>query len=189
VNVQTIGAIGLLVLLGAWGYFALLAPKLAEVKALRVQVARAGGPFPAQPVPSVSPITDEERNLWAELEQHLRGRYPGEPELPRAARALATLARSSGMALLSLELQTPPTGPPADPAKAPPAPPFRPPPELAVNPATIKLVLQHRYRDLVTFLEGVRRLPVYVTVQSLEVKRMEDRLTTEVSFASFRWGK
>lgn len=189
-NVRALWALGLVALLGAGGHLGLLAPKLREVKTLKTQLARERAAVqPVPNVPSVSPITEAERKLWGELEDRLRGRYPGEPALPKAVGVVADLARASGMEIVSLDIQTPQTRAATDPRKAPPPPPFQPPSELAVNPSTIKLVAHHRYRDLVEFLDGFRRVPVYVAVKSLEVKRVENRLTTEVSFASLRWGK
>lgn len=189
-NVRALVAIGLVVLLGAGGYFGLLAPKLRQVKTLKAQLARVAGAAQSFPQGSaVSPITEAERKLWEELENRLRGRYPGESALPRAVGAVADLARSSGMELVSLEILTPQTGLTTGSRTPPPAQPFQPPSELEVNPSTIKLVAQHRYGDLVKFLDDLSRIPVYVAVRSLEVKRVDNRLTTEISFASFRWGK
>jgi hypothetical protein len=186
-NVRALIAGGLVALAAAGGYLGLLAPKYREVKTLKAQLARE---VPSrEPRASVAPIGEEERKLWRELEERLRGRYPGEPALPKAVGVVAELARASGMELVSLEIQTPQAGLAPRPRTALPPPPFQPPAELAVNPSTIKLVARHRYRELVAFVEGLRRVPVYVAVQSLEVKRQDNRLTTEVSFASFRWGK
>lgn len=188
-NVRALVAVGLAALLGVGGSLGLLVPKLRQIQILKAQLAREqqalGSP---QPVPSAL-ITEGERKLWGELEDRLRGRYPGELALPRAAGAVASLARASGMEIVRLQVQTPQPGSATDRGKAPPPPPFQPPPELAVNLSTIKLLARHRYRDLVEFLEGLGPLPVYLAIQSVEVKRVENRLTTEVSFASFRWGK
>lgn len=190
VDVRAVVAVGLVALLGAGGYLGLVAPKQRQVQALKAQLAREESAVQSlQPVPSVSPITEAEQKLWRELEERLRARYPAEQALPKAVGVVADLARSSGMEIVSLDVQTPPAGAATDPRKAPPPPPFQPPAELAVNPSTIKLVVRHRYRDLVQFLEGLGRVPVYVAVQSLEVKRVENRLTTEAVFAAFRWGK
>lgn len=181
---RALAAVGLVALVGVGGYFVLLAPQLSEVKSLRAQLAQrvdAGRVW--QPVPSVSPITEVERQLWDELEKRLRERYSREPELPKAVSMIGNFARSSGMVLVSLELHARDPGPATSPPSTAPL-----PPELVVNPSTIKLVAHHRYRDLVEFLERVHRAPVYLAVQSLEVRRVENRLSTEASFASLRWG-
>src|SRR5581483_10479487 len=68
------------------------------------------------------------------------------------------------------------------PAPGPPLPAL--PPELAPNPSRFTLVARHRYRDLVTFVDGLGRLPVYVALEALEVRRADDRLTSELTFAS-----
>lgn len=190
VNVRALVAVGVVAFLGLGGYLGLVAPKLREVRTLNAQAAREAeaARAPQQP-PSVAPIVEAERELWNELEKRLQGRYPPEAALPRAAGALANLARASGLELVSVEIQTPRPSDVADPKKTPAPPPFQPPSELAVNPSTIKLVARHRYRNLVEFLEGLRRIPVYVALQSLEVKRVENELTTEAAFASFRWGR
>lgn len=180
ISLRALVTIGLVVLLGAGGYFGLLAPKLREVGALKAQLIReVGAARTPPPLLSVSPITQSERELWGEMERRFRGRYPAEAELPKALGLVASLARSSGMEISSLEIQAPQTGPSL----------FRPPPEFGMNPSTIKLAVRHRYRDLVEFLERLGPAPIYVAVHSLEVKRVENRLTTELLFASFRWGK
>lgn len=169
----TLGVVLLLAVAGSW----LVAAKARDLRALRAQLAaqmRSGAPLLAA---ETGPITDEERRLWTQLEERLHRRYPGEAELPRAMVAVAEWARASGMELLSLDVQAPP-GVPGAPL----------PPELALNGPRFKLVVRHRYRDLVRFIDGLPRLSVYVALQSLDVRRTEDWLTTEVAFATLRWG-
>lgn len=189
-NARAAVAVGLVVLLGAGGYLGILTPKLRELRTLKDQLAReveAVRSLP--PVPSVPPITEAERKLWAELEDRLRERYPTEPALPEAVGVVATLARSSGLELVDLEIQPPQPVLPAEPGKAPSPPAVQPPSGFAVNPSTVKLVARHRYRDLVEFLERLSRGPIYLAARSLEVKRVENQLTTEASFDTLRWEK
>ncbi len=182
-KMQAAIAVASVVLLAVGGYFGLLAPRQREVSLLRAQAARAAPPGSARRVDGVAPIGDVERRLWDELEGRLRARYPAEPELPRAMAAIARIAGSAGMELVNLEIQSPP---PAAPPAARPL--FQPPSELVVNPSVVKLVARHRYRNLVEFLEALAGDPVYVAVQSLDVKRVDDRLTSEMAFVSLRWG-
>jgi Tfp pilus assembly protein PilO len=62
------------------------------------------------------------------------------------------------------------------------------PPPLGPSPTTIKLTVIHRYRDLVQFLDGLPRLSVLVIVESLEAKRVENVLSTEITLRTIRWG-
>jgi len=189
----TLGAtvtLGTLVLVVTAAVLALLATEreVASLRARLTQETAAVRSLGAAPGPSA--ITDTERALWTELERRLRSRYPSEAEAPRAAGLVADLARSSGIEIVSVEVHTPLTAAPAT-APSPSTPPAAPQPaaELDANPASIKLTVQHRYGSLVEFLEGLPGLPVYVTVQSLEVKRLEDRLMTEMSLGLLRWRK
>jgi len=190
--VQVAIVAGALALIGAGGYAGLVAPKNREIKALRAQLLReeSASSVLIQPAAPGPPITEEERKLWGQLEARLRQRFPGEKDLPAALEAVADLARSARMELISLQLQTPAVktgGPPAGAAAAPSAPSLRVPPPLTLGPTFIKLTAAHRYRDLVQFLEGLDRLPVFVAVESLEVKREENRLSTEMTIRTLRW--
>jgi len=181
---------GILALVGVGGYAGLVMPRQREIKTLKAQLMRQE-PDGAVTAPRFPPITDEERKLWAELEARLRKRYPQEKDLPGALEAVAGLARSSRMQLVSLNLQNPPPKPSpgtAVPPGASPAPAFSVQPPLSVSPTTIKLVAVHGYRDLVQFLDGLPRLPVAVAVESIETRRVEDRLSTEMTLRTLKWG-
>lgn len=198
----TAAVIAGLVAMAVGGYLGLVMPKVREVDRLKAQVRQERVRAGQRPPEAAAPITEDERKLWVALEQRLRAHYPTESELPKAMATVAEVARASGMAPLSLEVLgvpgaasppgTPATPPP--PAGAPPAPPgppvFQPPPPLATNAATIKLMAgDHRYRDLVRFVDGLATAPVYVAVRSLEVKRTDTKLTTEMQVTSFRWAR
>lgn len=187
-RLQVATVAGVLVLLGIGGYAGLVMPKTREIKTLRAQLLRGEpDPLPAQ---QFAPITEEERRLWGELETRLRKRFPAEKDLPGAIEAVADLARFARMELLSLNLEPPPPkGPPTrGTTAAPPPPALRVPSPLTVSPTAIKLTAIHRYRDLVQFLDGLPRLPVAVAVESMEVKRQDGTLTTEITLRTLRWG-
>lgn len=192
-----------LALVGVSGYVTLVAPKYREIRTLKAQLARQE-PEPTQPAEPIPPISEEERKLWNQLEARLRERFPAEKDLPGALKALAELARSANMELVALSLQAPgarSTGPSSGvtvqvgtpslagkPAGSSPGPPqFRVPPPLAASPTIIKLTAIHHYRDLVQFLAGLDSLPVVVAVESLEVTRVENRLTTEMTLRTLIW--
>lgn len=181
---------GALALAGVGGYAGLVMPKLREIKTLKTQLLRQE-PEPALTQPRFPAITEEERKLWDQLEARLRKRFPEEKDLPGALEAVADLARSARMQLVALNLQTPVAKTPPGPAgasAAPPPPSFQAPPPLTVSPTTIKVTAVHRYRDLVQFLDGLHRLPVAVAVESIEVKRTGDTLSTEMTLRTLRWG-
>ena len=180
---------GALALTGIGGYAGLVMPKLREINTLKTQLMRQE-PEPALSEPRLAPISEEERKLWEQLEARLRKRYPEEKDLPGALEAVADLARSARMQLVALNLQSPvaktPSGGGA--SGAPPPPPFQVQPPLSVGPTTIKVTAAHRYRDLVQFLDGLGRLPVAVAVESIEVKRVGETLSTEMTLRTLKWG-
>lgn len=189
---QWAAAASAIVAIGVVAYFGLVAPKAREIDVLKAQVrqqqARASQ---RPPVPPVT-ISDEERRLWAVLEQRLRERYPSEQELPKALAAVAELARSAGMTPIGLEI----VGAAAGPRGSTPGAPgpvtgqFSTPPELVANGPTIRLVAgSHRYRDLVRFVDRLGTAPISVAVRALDVKRTDDQLTTEILLTSFRWAR
>ncbi len=183
---------GILGLAAVGGYAGLVMPKSREVKNLKVQLARGDEPIPVVGE-TAPPISEEERKLWAQLEERLRQRYPAEKDLPGALKAVAELARAARMELVAVDLQTPavPKSPgtsPPNPAAASAAPGLKVPPPFAANQTVIKLTATHRYRDLVEFLDGLSRLPVAVSIDSLEIRRIENRLTTEMTLRTLRWG-
>jgi Tfp pilus assembly protein PilO len=182
---------GILALVGVGGYAGLVMPRLREVRTLKAQLTRQE-PDPGLAAPRFPPITEEERKLWAELEARLRKRFPEEKDLPGALEAVADLARSARMQLVTLNLQNPPAKPPpggpSAPGGTPPSPAFSVQPPLSLSPTTIKLTAFHRYRDLVQFLDGLPRLPVAVAVESIETRRVDDRLSTEMTLRTLRWG-
>ncbi|MBI4594051.1 MAG: hypothetical protein HY728_07525, partial [Candidatus Rokubacteria bacterium] len=76
----TLGVVLLLAVAGSW----LVAAKARDLRTLRAQLAaqtRSGAPLLAA---ETGPIRAEARRLWAQLEERLHRRYPGEAELPRA---------------------------------------------------------------------------------------------------------
>jgi hypothetical protein len=207
-RVQVASVAAALALVGAGGYLGLVAPKNREITTLKAQLARQE-PEPSPGREPIPPIGEEERKLWGQLESRLHGRFPAEKDLPGALKAVGELARSAHMELLALSLQGPalkssrapggagtiavatPSGVTRAGAANPAAPglsALRVPPPLAASPTVIKLTALHRYRDLVQFLEGLDRLPVAVAVESLEVRRVENRLSTEITLRPLQWG-
>lgn len=192
-----------LALVGVGGYATLVVPKSREIRTLKTQLARQE-PEPTQPAEPIPPIGEDERKLWDQLEARLRERFPAEKDLPGALKALAELARSAHLELIALSLQAPAAkstgasagvtvqvgtpslgGKPA--GSSPGSPQFRVPSPLAASPTIIKLTAIHRYQDLVEFLAGLDSLPVVVAVESLEVTRVENRLTTEMTLRTLIW--
>lgn len=175
---------------GIVGYGILVIPQQRQLTTLKTQLARQA-PEPVTAGDPIPGITDEERKLWGQLEARLRERFPAEKDLPEALRGVADLARSSGMELVALDLHmrgAKVPGGPGAPAPAPSLAASRLTPPLSPSPTTIKLTVIHRYRDLVQFLDGLPRLSVLVIVESLEAKRVENVLSTEITLRTLRWG-
>lgn len=191
---------GLLGLLAVGGYLGLVAPKYREIRMLKAQLARGETErrVVREQQRSVPPVGEEERKLWKQLEARLRDRFPPEQALPSALEAVADLARSAGMQLVSLNLQSPPSDGEASrgrrsrgPSRSerPRSSSFRVPRGLTASPLIIRLRAVHRYRHLVRFLEGLRSLSMYVAVESVQVQHEDGQLGTEMQLRTFRWGK
>lgn len=182
-TVTTLVVVALCVLAG----LVLVAVEVREARTLRAQLTAATR---SAAVGDAEPIGEEERTLWTQLDERLRRRYPPEPELPRAMAALAEWSRSAGLELLSVDVQPLPAAAAGAASTAVPAtvPGATIPSELAINGTRLRLVVRHRYRDLVKFVDGLDRLPVYVALQSLETRRADDTLVTELSLLTLRWG-
>ncbi len=102
------------------------------------------------------------------------------------------LARSIGLRVTELQLQTPGVAPgPGSPAPATPQAVasliFPVPPNLAVNPAVVRLAVRASYRDLVTLLDRIRSGNAYVALQSLDLHRVDNHLESDIRLASLRW--
>lgn len=161
----------------AWvgGGLGFVVGRAREAAALRAQLTAVRAA-----APTVVPATDTERRLWIEIERSLRRRFPPESELPRTLAALAAWARSAGMDVVSVDIGA------ADGAAVPRA--WLPlPPELGVNAPRLHVVAHHRARELLTFVSGLDRLPAFVALESLDIRRTNARLTSDVVLVTLAW--
>lgn len=192
-TIPALAAIGVVLIVAVGGYFGLVAPKRRDIALLEVQLRAASAPGAA--ASAATPITDKERATWKTIQEQVRGRFVAPENQLRLLVETGQLARSTGLSVTELQLQTaagaPAPGSPAPRAAAAPPPAaslmFPMPPNLAVNPGVIRLAGRHRYRDLVTFLERVRSGNAYLAVQALEVRRVEDHLESDIRLASLGW--
>ena len=188
-TIPALAAIAVVVVVAVGGYFGLIAPKRRAVAQLEVQLRAAVGPV----VPSdASPITDEERATWKTVQDQVRGRFVKPENQLRLLVETGQLARSIGLTVTELQLQQPgaapgPGAPPAAAATPVAALIFPVPPNLALNPAVVRLVVRNSYRDLVTMLDRVRSGNAYVALQSLDVRRVDNHLESDIRLASLRW--
>ena len=173
-------AIAMVLVTGIGGYSSLVAPKAREIAQLESQVKAVSAPV-APPAPSTVSIGETERVLWGELETRLRARYVPPYDQLRALGEVTEMARAAGLRLESLELQNPQ----AQGSQRP----FTTPGNLAVNPGTLRLTARHRYAELVELLDRVHRGRTYVAVESLDVRRVDDHLESEIRLVSLRWEK
>jgi predicted nucleic acid-binding protein len=163
----------------AWvgGGLGFVVGRAREAAALRAQLAAVRAA-----APTVAPATDAERRLWIEIERSLRRRFPPESELPRTLVALAAWARSAGMDVVSVDIGAAA----ADGAAVPRA--WLPlPPELGVNAPRLHVVAHHRARELLTFVSGLDRLPAFVALQSVDIRRTNARLASDVVLVTLAW--
>ena len=173
-------AIAVLLVTAIGGYSSLVAPKARDIAQLESRLKTLPTPG-APPAASTVSISQTERALWSELEDRLRVRFVAPYDQLRVLGEMTELARATGLDLTALEIQ--------DPQAQGSQRPFTTPGELAVNPGTIKLTARHRYPALVEFLDRVRRGRTYVAVESLDVRRVDDHLESEIRLVSLRWEK
>ena len=187
-----LAALGVLLLVIVGGYFGVIAPRRAAVARLETQL-RAEATAAASPV-SEAPISDAERASWQATETQVRARFVSPEDQHRTLVEVGQLARSTGLRVRELLLQdenaAPVNAQPGTlaPAAAPTvALPFAVPPQLMPNSGSIRIVARHRYRDLIDFLDRVGHGNAYVAVRSLDVRRIDQYLESEITLVSFRW--
>jgi hypothetical protein len=187
-----LAALGVLLLVIVGGYFGLIAPRRSAVARLEAQLA-AGPAVPASAV-SEPPISDEEREAWTLTQAEVRARFASPDDQHRTVVEVGQLARSTGLRVRELLLDDQGTGPVS--AAGAPVPaaatstaslPFPLPPQLMPNNGSIRLIARHRYRELIDFLNRLGRGNTYVAVQSLDVRRIDGGLESEIRLVSFRW--
>ena len=181
-----LGSLAAVFVVAVGGYFGLVWPAARDVSRLQTQLtalsAQAAGAAQAP-----APVTDVERASWQAAEQGVRKRFIVPDDQRGLMVDLAQFARSSGMAVLDLQLEGLKPGA-TTPAATPTSSFAMPvPPTLAPNPGVIRLSVRHQYRALIDFLDRVATGDTYVAVQSLDVRRVENLLQSEIRIVSFRW--
>ncbi len=172
-----LAAVGLALATAVGGYVGLVAPKAREIAQLESQLKIASPTVPPPAAPAVS-IGDTERQLWRELETRVRARFVAPSDQLRVLEEVTQIASEVGLNLTAAAIQTPQG-----------LRPLTTPGSLAVNPGGIRLAARHRYAALVDFLERVRRGRTYVAVESLDVRRIDDHLESEIRLISLRWDR
>lgn len=171
---RALAAVGIALATGVVGYLTLVAPKALAVAQLESQLRLAAGAVPV--VTAAAAIGDTERQLWRELEARLRVRFAEPSDQLRALDEVGRLASDAGLSLTAVAIQDPQT-----------LRPLTTPGSLAVNPGSIRLTARHRYAELVGFLEALRHARTYVVVESLDVRRVDDHLESEIRLISLQW--
>lgn len=170
-------ALGVAIAIAIGGYFVLVAPKASEIARLESQLKNVSAPAAPPPAATV-PIGEHERQLWTELETRVRARFVAPEDQLRALEEVTDMARDAGMRLTAVAIQSPQ----AQRSLATQA-------NLAVNPGTIRLTARHRYAELIEFFDRIHRGRTYLTVESLDVRRVDDRLESEIRLISLRWAQ
>ncbi len=174
--------VALTVVVALAGYAAVVLPMRREVARLDAQAKTVLARSAPVAVP-IAPISDEERDLWRELESRLRTRFVATEDQLRAVAEVVELASAAGLSVRGLELQVRPAS--AAPQAASPV--FEMPGGFSVNPGTIRLTAYHGYGHLLDFLDRMHRATRYVTVESLDLRRTGDRLESDTRFVTVRW--
>lgn len=172
-----LAAVGIALATAVGGYVGLVAPKAREIAQLESQLRTGSTTVPPPSAPAVS-IGETERRLWRELETRVRARFVAPSDQLRALDDVSQIASRAGLSLTAVAIQNPQV-----------LRPLTTPGSLAVNPGSIRLTARHRYAELVDFLERVRRGRTYVAVESLDVRRVDDHLESEIRLISLRWDR
>jgi hypothetical protein len=172
-----LAAVGIALATAVGGYVGLVAPQTREIARLESQLKIGSPAVPPPAAPAVS-IGETERRLWRELETRVRARFVAPSDQLRALDEVTQTAREAGLNLTAVAIQNPQV------LRS-----LTPPGRLAVNPGSIRLTARHRYGELVDFLERVRRGRTYVAVESLDVRRVDDHLESEIRLISLRWDR
>jgi hypothetical protein len=172
---RALAAVGIALATGVVGYLTLVAPKAREVAQLESQLHLGAGAGPVVTAPAVA-IGETERQLWRELEARLRARFVEPSDQLRALDEVGRMASDAGLSLTGVTIQNPQT-----------LRPLTTPGSLAVNPGSIRLTARHRYVELVDFLGAVRHGRTYVVLESLDVRRVDDHLESEIRLISLQW--
>lgn len=170
-----LAAIGIALATAVGGYLGLVAPRTREMAQLELQLKIASPAVPPQAAPAVS-IGDTERRLWRELETRVRARFVAPSDQLRALDEVTQTASEAGLNLTAVSIQNPQV-----------LRPLTAPGSLAVNPGSIRLTARHRFAELVDFLEAVRHGRTYLVLDSLDVRRVDDHLESEIRLISLRW--
>jgi hypothetical protein len=172
---RALAAVGIALATGVVGYLTLVAPKAHEVAQLESQLRLGAGAGPAVTAPAVA-IGETERQVWRELEARLRARFVEPSDQLRALDEVGRLASDAGLSLTAVAIQNPQI-----------LRPLTTPGSLAVNPGSIRLTARHRYAELAGFLEALRHARTYVVLESLDVRRVDDHLESEIRLISLQW--
>jgi hypothetical protein len=181
-----LAAIAIVLAITVGGYLGVVAPRAREVARLQAQLSstltRTPGAGP------VEPVTDAERARWREVDALVRARFVPPDDQLRVVLDVGRIARAAAVNVTDLRLENAAPGPtggggPAQDVILP----SGVPSTLAINPGIISLSARHRYSELIDFLDRLARGNRYVAVQSLDVRRVEDHLESEIRLASLRW--
>jgi hypothetical protein len=180
-----LGSLAVVVLVAIGGYFGLLWTPSREVARLEEQLVSLGAQASAASQ-APPPVTDVERASWQTVEQRVRERFIVPDDQWQLLVAIAQLARESGLAVQDIQLEGGAPVPGAT-TVAPTSFALPVPPTLALNPGVIRLTVSHQYRALVAFLDRLATADTYVAVQTMDVRRVEGLLQTDIRLVSFRW--
>ena len=170
-----LAAVGIALATGVLGYVILIVPKAREIAQLESQLKLASAAVPAATAPAVA-IGSTERELWRELEARVRARFVAPSDQVHALDEVGRMASDAGLRLTAMTIQDPHV--------------LRPlptPERLAVNPGSIKITARHRFVELIDFLEALRHGQTYVMLESLDVRRVDNQLESEIRLISLRW--
>lgn len=176
-NRRALAALGLAVATGAGGYVTLVRPKAQAIAQLEGQLTLVSAALPRAAVPATA-VGDTERQLWRELESRLHARFVAPSDQVRALDEVGRMASDAGLFLTGVTMEDPQVRRT-----------LRTPGDLAVNPGSIRLTARHRYAELIDFLEALRHGQTYVVLESLDVRRVDDQLASEIRLISLRWEK
>lgn len=185
-TVGALVAIAVTFVIAAGGYFGMVAPRRREIARLEAQLSVALEQTAA--AAAVVPITEAERAQWREVDARVRERFVSPEDQLRLVLEVGQVARAAGLTVTDLRLENVGGGTATAPGVAEVVTlPSAAPPNFSVNSGVLSLSARHAYHNLIDFLDRVIKGNRYVALQSLDVRRVEDHLESDIRLASLRW--
>lgn len=176
-----LATVALIFVIAIGGYVGVVAPAGREARRLEAQAGAVEAKLVGAAA-AAEPIGAAERAAWRQIDSRLRERFVAPEDQLRMVAEAVENARAAGLIVTDVEVQAASADQKLRTEGL-----FAVPANFAVNPGVIRLTAQHRYRELVDFLDRLRGSSLYVTIEALDVRRVGGYLQSEIRLVSLRW--